>query len=573
MAKYEKGHTPYNRGDKVPKEIVDKITETKKYNRAVKIAIYDELKHLLLDENSKGKAYYREFMEKFLNEAKKNINGKAAQTVAGTIFQQQLLDMLDAEHEKEMNKDRDFMAYRIYKQFYDKQREVMYEINHRRKIMVLTSRRTGKSTMNAGIIVAVAAQGNSPIIYYNLTFQNGIKQIFDLVIDYSDSIGLTIVSKSKADGLIEWANGSQLKILGNSNNAEADKARGFKARLVIIDEIGHQRNINYLLNEVLLPLMADYEDSTLLLTGTPSRVPHHFSTKIWEEDDTYKKYNWNITDNPYIPKPKQFIDEVCKSKGLTIESPFIQREYFGKIVADTEALIFKDRKTYKIEEKENLLKSLNPTDIAIGVDYGFSDYNSIITVAYNRHNKQSLVIKEAKFNKAGVSDITAAIISQYEAAKDILKQRKINPDGHLFIYCDTNEESITADLVSKYNLPAFNCYKYDKMYAIEMLAEELRTGRMLIQQSGFLDEEMDKTLYARDDDDNIINELDEETFHADAIMALLYASRKIFFDFDYDIEFKETKPKTSNFITDDKGTIIDINNETPEQFEDAGIVG
>lgn len=550
-----------------------KAAEMRRNNTIVRAAVYDALKSAILEENSKGKPYYTEFILKYLRKAKNDVDSKAAQTVADAIFQKDILSLLDEQHEKEMSKDRDFMAYRIYKQFYDKQREVMYEVNHRRKIMVITSRRTGKSTMDAGIIAAVAAKGNSPMLYFNLTFQNGIKQIFDLVVDYSDSVGLAISSKSKADGIIEWANGSRLKILGNSNNAEADKARGFKARLVIIDEIGHQRNINYLLNEVLLPLMADYEDSTLLLTGTPSRVPHHFSTKIWEEDDTYKKYNWNLTDNPYIPKARQFIDEVCKSKGLTIESPFIQREYFGKIVADTEALIFKDRKTYRADEKESFLKSLNPTDIAIGVDYGFSDFNSIISVAYNRHDKKALVIKEAKFNRAGVSDITAAIISQYEAAKDILKQRKINPDGHLFIYADTNEESITADLISKYNLPAFNCYKYDKMYAIEMLAEELRTGRMKIQQGGYLDEEMDKTLYARDEEDNIINELDEETFHADAIMALLYATRKIFFDFDYDIDFKEAKPKTSNFITDDKGTIIDVNTAKDEEFEDMGVIG
>ena len=39
--------------------------------------------------------------------------------------------------EKEMNKDLDFMRYRILKQFYDKQREVMLEVNHRKRIMCL----------------------------------------------------------------------------------------------------------------------------------------------------------------------------------------------------------------------------------------------------------------------------------------------------------------------------------------------------------------------------------------------------------------------------------------------------
>lgn len=555
----EKANTP---------EAKKKAAETRRRNIMVRTAVYDELKNRLLDEDGKGKAYYQKFMDKFLETALKYPDSKPAQTVADTIFQKELLSMLDAEHEKEMNRDKDFMNYRLMKQFYDRQREVMYEINHRRKIMCLTSRRTGKSTMDAGIIVSVASKGDSPVIYYNLTFQNGVKQIFDEVIKYSESIGLVTSRTSKADGTIEWTNGSSLKIFGNNNSAEADKARGFKARCVIIDEIGHQKNIDYLLNEVIIPLMADYADSTLVLTGTPSRVPHHFSTKIWEEDNTYQKYNWNLTENPYIPDAKAFIDEVCESKGLTIESPFIQREYFGKLVADIEALVFKGHKTFKIEDKDKAIKDLQMTDIAIGVDYGFTDYNSIISIAYNKHTKKSLVIEENKFNKAGVSDIISAIQKQYEHAKEMLEEKRINPEGHLAIYCDSNEESITADLMTKYKLPAFNCYKYDKMYAIEMLAEELRTGRMTVMEGGFLDNEMDRTLYARDDEDNVINELDEDAYHADAIMALLYASRKVFFDMDYDITFKESVPQTSDYKKTEGGTIIGF--ATPERTDIVG---
>jgi hypothetical protein len=112
------------------------------------------------------------------------------------------------------------------------------------------------------------------------------------------------------------------------------------------------------------------------------------------------------------------------------------------------------------------------------------------------------------------------------------------------------------------------------MYAVEMLADELRSSRMLIKRGGILDNEMDRILYARDDEDNIINEIDEETYHADAIMALLYASRKAFFDMDYDINFKESAPKTSDFMTDESGTITGYNTaDTLGNFEDSGIVG
>jgi len=219
------------------------------------------------------------------------------------------------------------------------------------------------------------------------------------------------------------------------------------------------------------------------------------------------------------------------------------------------------------------LENLGYTDIAIGVDYGFSDNNSIISVAYNKHTKQSIIFNEAKFNHAGVSDIISVIVKFYEEAKKLLEKRRINPDGHLFIYADTNEESITADLMNKYKLPAFNCYKYDKMYAIEMLAEECRTGRMLVPAGGILDNEMDRTLYKRDEEDNVINELDDDVFHADAIMALLYASRKVFFDMDYAIDFKESKPKTSDYVTSESGTIIGVQETEDEGFEYSGIVG
>lgn len=544
-------------------------------NAMIKNIVNEAIKEMLLDENQKGTPQYRQFLDSYIKTAITDPNSQAAGFFADRIIAKDLLTVLDTQHEKELARDLDFTRYRILNQFYDRQREVMQEINHRKRIMCLTSRRTGKSTMAAGIVDLVSVKKESDIIYFNRTFANGLKQVFDNVIKYADSVDLKITEKKKSDGYIKFANGSSLQIFGNSNNAEADKARGYKARCVIIDEVGHQRNLDYLLNEVIYPLMADYEDSTLLLLGTPSRIPHHFSTKIWESDSSFRKYNWSMIENPYIPKAREFIEEICKAKGLSIESPFIQREYFGKIAPDTEAIIFKKR-SYLDSSTIAKIKTgeIKITDIVIGVDYGFSDFNSMITLAYNRHEKTSFVIEESKFNRATVSEIIERVKKHHGSAKEILEGLRINPEDHLKIYADTNEESITADLMVKHKLPAYNCYKYDKMFAIEMLADELRAGRMAIPKGGVLDSEMERTLYARNEEDDIINEIDETAFHADAIMALLYASRKAFFDMDYDINFKESQPKTSDYITDSNGTIVDVNlSDDSGNFEDSGIVG
>lgn len=552
-----------------------KAGETKHQNFLIKNIVNEAIKEMLLDDTKKGTPQYKQFLDSYIHTAITDPNSQAAGFFADRIIAKDLLTVLDTQHEKELARDLDFTRYRILNQFYDRQREVMQEINHRKRIMCLTSRRTGKSTMAAGIVDLVSVKKESDIIYFNRTFANGIKQVFDNVLKYADSVDLKITEKKKSDGYIKFANGSSLQIFGNSNNAEADKARGYKARCVIIDEVGHQRNLDYLLNEVIYPLMADYEDSTLLLLGTPSRIPHHFSTKIWESDSSFRKYNWSMIENPYIPKAREFIEEICKAKGLSIESPFIQREYFGKIAPDTEAIIFKKR-SYLDSDTISEIKSgeIKITDIVIGVDYGFSDFNSMITLAYNRHEKKSFVIEESKFNRATVSEIIERVKKHHANAKGILEGLRINPEDHLKIYADTNEESITADLMVKHKLPAYNCYKYDKMFAIEMLADELRAGRMAIPKGGILDSEMERTLYARNEEDDIINEIDETAFHADAIMALLYASRKAFFDMDYDINFKETQPKTSDYITDSNGTIVDVNlSDDSGNFEDSGIVG
>jgi hypothetical protein len=49
-----------------------------------------------------------------------------------------------------------------------------------------------------------------------------------------------------------------------------------------------------------------------------------------------------------------------------------------------------------------------------------------------------------------------------------------------------------------------------------------------------MEDEFEKTVYKRDDNDVITNEIDDDQFHPDAADALLYASRQMAFDFGDD---------------------------------------
>ena len=541
-----------------------------------KTEVYDNLREQLFtsteDESGDINSPISKFVKRYVNEAILDPTSKAANVLASTIFKDNLLELLDSDKSEEMRKNKDFNEYRLIKQFYDRQRDIMLDCNKFRKIIAITSRRTGKTTMNAGLCVFECLTPNSNVAYINLTFTNAVEQIFELIVDYANSIGFSINFKSKSEGVIRFNNGSRIKITGNSNNSEADKLRGFNCRLAIIDEIGHQRNIDYLVNEILVPQMADYTDSTLLLTGTPSRVPNHFSTRIFNSDNEYKKYHFTMLDNPFIPNPRKLIEEEAANKGMGINTPFIRREYFGEFVSDLEAIVFKDYKTYK--ELPDLT-DFNPIGINIGGDYGYKDYNGIVTVIYNK--EKAIVLKEDKFNKANVSKIIEKMLSHYDFALGLNKKYGWNIP--VKIYADYNEESITKELMIKYKVPAFNCYKYDKAYAIEKLAEMSRTGRLLVPEGGLCADEMEQTLYDRDaKTDAIISELSDD-YHPDILMALLYASRRMFYDMGLDVKYKFQEGEEKLVVEDSheksiKSALIKpVNNETGVAFTNLGVVG
>ena len=510
-------------------ESIKKQKETRAMNIAIKNQIYEELRQQLAGGND---AYYKGFIDKYLKEAKKNPNSGAGHTIASFIFQQDILDKLDEQHQKEMAEDVEYIQYKLFKQFFKEQREVLYEINHSKRIAVCCSRRAGKTDLASGAINIASMIPNTRIIYVNLTYTNALNQIFENTVERSEKAGLVITNSSKSGGEIEWTNGSSLRICGNSNNAEIDKLRGEKrVSLVIIDEFFHQRNMEYAINEVIGPLMLDISNSTILCLGTPPRIPKTYGERVWKTEKGWKKFHWTAEENPYIPNYDEFIEELCKNKGITRDAPFIQREYYGVIGAyDTEAQVMKD---YKVYGKDAPLDFV-PDKVAIGIDWGFSDNNAIIALAYN--NEKARVIEERKFNRASVSEIIKQVQEVYSNSKKFLIENNKNANiADVSLYCDTNAKEIVYELYSVQKLPAYCAYKYNKQLAISQMSEFCRTGQIVVPEDGILSDEFDRILYKRDDEDNILTEIDEDLYHGDAFYALLYAVRQMWFDTGHEL--------------------------------------
>ncbi len=519
-----------------------KRAETRKRNQLLTGVVYDSLREILLNsQDKKNSPFYQEFLQAFAKEGLKHPNSPAGMFLASKILPAEVLQALDSETEKYMNKDIDFFRYRLQGRLFEKQKYVFND-NTSRKIVEMCSRRAGKTENNADLLLKYACEPNTPVLYVNLTFDNAVSQIFQIILDEAARVDLMVARSSKSEGLISFANGSTIKLKGNKDKSEADKLQGFKYKCVIIDEAQSQCNMNYLIDTIINPMLMDFEGSVLILTGTPPRRKGTYFEAAFN-NPSWTKYTWTMKDNPFIKNVEEEITRVCDEKGVTPESPFIQREYFGQIAYDTEAQVFKGYKVYKGAVPSNFI----PTHIYEGVDFGFADYNGIVTMAANVEQRQAYIIYERKFNKATVKDIIEAVREGFENGKRFLLERNPNADfSNCQIFTDTNEKSITYELSQTYGLPAYCAYKYDKALAIEQLAEECRTGRVMNIEGGEIVNEFEQTLYKRDDLDNITSELDEG-FHPDITMALLYASRQYFYDCGLDAGGESKNKQTGEF--------------------------
>lgn len=510
-----------------------KIVSQEHINRAIKGELYDSLRTALVSPVSKNtkKSWATAFIEQMLEEAKKNPNGPLGQLVARQIMTEDIISKLDEQTDKALAKDLDFLEYRIMKQLYDKQREVYLDDKIHKKI-IIGSRRIGKTTLASRMAVKECLRPGRHALFIGLKMDSSpVKAVFDESLRIASEIGLIVVNKNSSNRTIEFANGSRITCKGNYTVRDQDtNFQGDHYSLVILDECQSQKNVQHLLDDLIGPAMTDFEDATLILTGTPPRIKGTYAERIWKEFKGWKHYSWTMGENPFICNGnrtlEQVIAEKCEEKGLTKDAPFIQREYLGVWAYDIEAQVFKNYKTYK-----EIPSTFIPTDIAIGTDYGFSDYNSMVALAYSKDTKQAYVIAERKFNKSTITEIVKACRDILEYSKRFAISRNANFDlTKIGFYCDTNEQSITYELSTTYKLPAYNCYKHDKAMAISQLSDWCSSGRIMVEEEGIISDEFERTVYKRDEQDNITSEIDDDLFHPDAVDALLYASRQYAYD-------------------------------------------
>ena len=525
---------PSKKGAKQTEEQKAKIaaseTMTKKLRR-VQPEIDQAIQDKLFSRDTSGKTFITSFISKCIDEAKKDPNSRMGIYMADKIFGSgDLITRLDAEVNKAMARDTAFQQYQIRNTLYDKQQEV-FDNSTDKFIIVINSRRSGKTEMMGRLLAKRVCKPDQHCVYINRSFDAAVRQIQKPLETALEAAGLHYKGTING-GKIEFDNGSWILIVGNNNAADVNKLRGEKIALCLCDECGHMRHLRELMNEIIGPATMDYADSQIIMVGTPPRTKNGFVQELWEKGKV-RKYHWTFKDNPFIPNKDNVIQEACEMFGVSPDSNFIKREYYGDMYAyDTEAIYIKHYD--KAEPDKDKLYS----HAYVGVDWGYEDKAAVVGMLADKNAKKLYIVKDWSEAKKGIVEISQRVQEMVEYLKNNYRL-----DREPQVICDTNEKSAAQDLYTTYHISnVMLAYKYDLNYALDQLSDWFTASTVVISPNAKATiEDADNMVWKRDEDtDQIIHELDDDSYHGNAMFAVLYASRQ----FAYDIMglIEENKP-------------------------------
>jgi len=203
------------------------------------------------------------------------------------------------------------------------------------------------------------------------------------------------------------------------------------------------------------------------------------------------------------------LEKVLRVRGLTVDDPGIQREWFGRWVLDSNALVF------KYSPERNIYTSL-PAGLewrhVLAVDLGHDDADAIVVLAFSDASPNVYLIEEhveAKQTISALADRLDVLMSKYDPVALVMDTGGLG-------------KKIAAELQQRRGLPVEAAEKKDKLAHIELVNDAFRTGRLFLPPGSRCGEDAMKVEWDRTTPEK---PKISDRFHSDALDALLYGFR------------------------------------------------
>jgi len=204
------------------------------------------------------------------------------------------------------------------------------------KYVVNCARRLGKSYALCVIALEFALKKPGAQIRFAAPTQKALKKIIRPLFKKicKDAPADCRPTFNTQDGVYLFPNGSEIHIAG-ANAGHAESLRGTEADLCLVDEAGFIDDLEYLIQDILLPQMMT-TNGRLMMSSTPPRTPaHDFKTFVEEAEKAGAYSTFTIHEAGYDPA---VIAKWCRESGGETSSTW-QREFLCLFVVDKDSAI------------------------------------------------------------------------------------------------------------------------------------------------------------------------------------------------------------------------------------------
>lgn len=340
-----------------------------------------------------------------------------------------------------------------------------------RYIAAQCSRRAGKTN---GLAIrfkqTMDRHPGSTCLYLAMTQDSAREIMWPVLQEFNNEFGLGWeFTESKLT--VSAPNGSKLKLIGADMKNFVKRLKGRKHPGIGLDEAqDFGTHLQSLIDDVLTPCIADYSDGWLALTGTPGPVPTGYFFDVTQNKKYgYSYHAWTILDNPYMPDPHAFIENLKQVREWTNDNPTLRREWRNEWVLDTQSLWI--RYSEKLNHYQQL-PNYRWTYI-LGIDIGYRDADALAVLAWSDETPAVYLVEEVITTKQGLTELADQI-------KALDKKYNIS---NMVIDAGGLGKKLAEELRRQYLIPVQDADKMRKQENVELLNDAMRTSRFMAKSA------------------------------------------------------------------------------------------
>lgn len=371
--------------------------------------------------------------------------------------------------------------------------------------IAVTTRRAGKSTSCVADLTDTAITNAERIqLYITLSRKNAKRLVWPEFKRLNKRFNLG-GKPNESDLSLTYPNGAITYLLGAKDKSSIEDMRGLPVKKAYLDEAqSFPAYIADLVDDVIGPSLMDHAGS-LCVIGTPGPVPAGYFYDLTKNKE-WSNHFWSWEQNPYIPKG--MLERELKRRGVGLNDPSIQREWFGKWVVDRNSLV------YQYDTEVNHFESLPKGEwtYILGIDLGYDDADALALLAYCEGHPDTYLIQEIVTRH---QDLTALckqidhISSKVELSRIVIDTAGLG-------------KKITEEISKRYKVPMIPADKKRKNEYIELFNDTLRTGKFKAKATSKFAQDSNKVEWDLDKstpDRKVIS----KRFHSDICDAVVYA--------------------------------------------------